>query len=55
MTNLLELIKKQDNEIDDYLMNVDIDQFKADIEALNQNQQTSIDKKIDQLSSQIGE
>jgi hypothetical protein len=54
MTNLLELIKKGDDEIDDYLTNVDLEQFKEDVQSSfgEQDQQTIIDKKIDQITSQ---
>jgi len=54
MTNLLELIKKDDIEIDIYLTNVDLEQFKEDVQSTfgEQDQQTLIDKKIDQITSQ---
>jgi len=57
MTNLLELIKKDDETINDYLTNVDLEQFKEDVtnSFTLEDQQTEIDKKIDQLSTQIEE
>lgn len=60
MTDLIKLIEESEEKNDIeilniYLENVDIDDFKSDVRNLvkieqEENQQTEIDRKIDQLS-----